>query len=70
MYVWQLAFRQGRCACNVMSIARSISTTTPVTAAANDDGFDELGRFAVKHRELFGEPPSVTLRRNPRHPPV
>ena len=38
-------------------------TATTVTAVANDYGFGELGRFAVAYRALYGESPSVTLRR-------
>ena len=40
-------------------------TATTVAAIANDHGFGELGRFAISYRELFGEVPSVTLRRAP-----
>ena len=40
---------------------------TTVTAIAMDHGFWELGRFSVDYRALFGEPPSETLRRPPRH---
>jgi AraC-like DNA-binding protein len=35
-----------------------------VTQVANEFGFGELGRFAVRYRELFGETPSATLRRS------
>jgi AraC family ethanolamine operon transcriptional activator len=34
-----------------------------VTDIATDFGFNELGRFAVRYREMFGESPSETLRR-------
>ena len=51
-----------------MNLARKALTaadpaTATVTAIANDQGFGELGRFAVNYRRLFGEPPSATLRR-------
>jgi AraC family ethanolamine operon transcriptional activator len=36
---------------------------TRVTDVALRWGFGELGRFAREYRELFGEPPSATLRR-------
>jgi AraC-like DNA-binding protein len=35
---------------------------TRVTDVATEFGFLELGRFAVKYREIFGETPSSTLR--------
>ena len=36
--------------------------TTSVKAVAMDNGFWDLGRFAVEYRRLFGESPSATLR--------
>lgn len=35
-----------------------------VTDIASELGFSELGRFAVRYREMFGEKPSDTLRRS------
>jgi len=37
--------------------------TTTVSEIAHEQGFYELGRFAVEYARLFGEPPSATLRR-------
>jgi AraC-like DNA-binding protein len=34
-----------------------------VTNIASDLGFTELGRFAVRYRQMFGETPSQTLQR-------
>ena len=51
------------------ALARADATATTVAAIANDHGFGELGRFAVSYRKLFGETPSVTLRRAPDPPP-
>jgi AraC-like DNA-binding protein len=45
------------------SLARGGAGAT-VTQVANDYGFGELGRFAVRYRQLFGETPSTTLRRS------
>jgi AraC-like DNA-binding protein len=39
------------------------SSNSTVTSIITDHGFYELGRFSVAYRELFGESPSVTLRR-------
>ena len=38
-------------------------STTTITRIATDHGFWELGRFSITYRALFGETPSVTLRR-------
>ena len=46
---------------------RSIAT---VTRIATDCGFWELGQFAVSYHALFGEPPSVTLKRPSERPVV
>jgi AraC family ethanolamine operon transcriptional activator len=37
-----------------------------VTSIASSLGFTELGRFAVRYRNLFGETPSQTLQRPTR----
>ena len=37
-----------------------------VTDVAAELGFSELGRFAVRYREMFGETPSETLKRSKR----
>lgn len=45
------------------ALARGDPSLVTVTQLATDYGFWELGRFSVTYRALFGEPPSVTLRR-------
>jgi AraC-like DNA-binding protein len=47
------------------ALALADGTVKTVTEIANDHGFGELGRFAVSYRKLYGEAPSVTLRRPP-----
>jgi AraC-like DNA-binding protein len=47
------------------ALASADGTVKTVTEIANDHGFGELGRFAVSYRKLYGEAPSVTLRRPP-----
>ncbi len=47
------------------ALTRANPAVTTVTTIAADHGFWEFGRFAVAYRKLFGEPPSVTLRRMP-----
>lgn len=47
------------------ALALADGTVKTVTEIANDHGFGELGRFAVSYRRLYGEAPSVTLRRPP-----
>ena len=52
-----------------MNLARrALAAAAPpmtVTEVATNFGFYELGRFSVTYRQLFGEMPSVTLRREP-----
>lgn len=44
--------------------------TGTITTIATDHGFWDLGRFATAYRELFGELPSVTLRRRADAAPI
>lgn len=50
------------------ALLRASAKDTTVTAIANDFGFGELGHFAVGYRKLFGEMPSMTLKRVPGQP--
>ena len=45
------------------ALLRSDASTTTVTEIATTHGFWELGRFSVEYRDLFGESPSISLRR-------
>ena len=47
------------------ALLRSDRLSTTVTQIATSYGIWELGRFAVAYKSLFGESPSVTLRRLP-----
>ena len=59
-YLW---LRRMKLVRRALTMANAAAKT--VTQIANDHGFGELGRFAVAYKKLFGEPPSVTLRRAP-----
>ena len=44
-------------------LLRADPSQSTVTNVATEFGFSELGRFAVRYRQMFGETPSETLRR-------
>ena len=46
------------------ALSASCSQAASVTMIAGALGVNELGRFAVEYKNLFGESPSVTLRRD------
>jgi AraC family ethanolamine operon transcriptional activator len=56
---WVLAQRLQRARRALIEV-RSAEVT--VTRVAMDNGFHQLGRFAVTYRQAFGETPSETLR--------
>ncbi len=55
--------RRLRMAEAMKALSSPTSPSVTVTQVAIDFGFLELGRFAVEYRAMFGERPSVTLRR-------
>lgn len=59
-------FRLQRFARAHRNLLQSDPGQTCVTDVATQFGFNELGRFAVEYRQLFGERPSDTLRRPAR----
>lgn len=57
-YLWLRRMQLARAA-----LMRADPATATVTEIATGHGFWELGRFSVAYRTLFGESPSVSLRR-------
>jgi len=56
-YLWLRRMNLAR-----FALRRADAKTQTVTEIATNYGFGELGRFAVAYHQLFGEPPSATLR--------
>ena len=50
---------------NLLAEAQSDRESASVQQVSQANGFYQLGRFAVEHKALFGESPSVTLSRQP-----
>ena len=59
-YLWHRRMHLAR-----RALLRSDPQIVTVTEVATKYGFWELGRFSVQYRALFGESPSVSLRRPP-----
>jgi transcriptional regulator GlxA family with amidase domain len=64
-YLWLRRMHLAR-----QALLKADATSTTVTSIATEQGFWELGKFAVAYRSLFGEPPSATLRRQPGDRPI
>jgi AraC-like DNA-binding protein len=64
-YLWLRRMHMAR-----RALIRATAATASVTKIATGCGFWELGRFSVEYRALFGEPPSVSLRRPPDSRPT
>ena len=61
-----LFFRQRNLNLARLKLIQGRPEETTVSAIAQQLGFREMGRFAVRYRELFGESPSESLRRQDR----
>jgi AraC-like DNA-binding protein len=59
-YLWLRRMNMAR-----RALTSADATLATVSSVATEYGFGELGRFSVRYRDLFGESPSVTLRRAP-----
>jgi AraC-like DNA-binding protein len=56
-YILQCRMRAVRCA-----LQKADPELARVSDIAKEHGFFEVGRFAVKYRQTFGETPSATLK--------